>query len=86
MFKNQILSKPAELGRLLRGKGGRLLTSIESSSYLIISHSLNRQRERQKRKTRRLERGILRDDEMRRVRDRETISGEKEDRETEIPP
>ena len=39
MYKNQILSNPVDPGRLLRGKEDRVLTSIESKSYLIISEN-----------------------------------------------
>ena len=90
MFKNQILSNPAEMGRMLRGKGDRLLTSIESTSYLIISNShhfnLNRQRQRKSRKTRRREIQRRGGEEKGRHGDPETINEEKEDSETEKPP
>ncbi len=85
MYRNQILSNPAELGRLLRGKEDRLLIPNETTPYLIISNShqcnykMHRQkqrlRQRQRRKARRRETGRLKDGERVRSEDAEMGNG-----------
>ena len=77
MYRNQILSNPAELGRLYKGNDDKLLTPIETTPHLIISSSQHSNLKSQRQKTRRRETGkreteSRKDGEMLRRRDMET--------------